>query len=279
MNSNFAKFPYIEEEISVIRESEVTAKKDYIVQEFPLTIFLNGEELVTLLCTPEKMDYLALGFLCSEGFVRDRSDIAGIRLIVDRGLVEVETAHSFSFGEKTFGRRTITTGCGRGTTFYSAWDSLRSAPVFSDLQVSPDDILVLMRNLQDRSTIFRDTGGVHSAALCAKDKILYFCEDVGRHNAIDKIVGQCLWEDITVAEKILLSSGRLSSEMLIKAAKLGIPILVSRSAPTSLCLEMAREVNITVVGFVRGQRMNVYTAPERIILAACGGAVGKIKKT
>ena len=123
-----------------------------------------------------------------------------------------------------------------------------------------------MKELQLRAELFRLTGGLHSAALCSAEKILYFCEDIGRHNAVDKLVGLCLKHEISLTDKVLVSSGRISSEILVKAAKLGIPILISRAAPTSLSIELAESLGITLIGFVRGRRCNIYTHQERVLV-------------
>lgn len=238
---------------------------DLVTVEAPVTIYLNGSELVTLLCTPEKLEQLALGFLRSEGLINDTGDIQSVRVREEEGLVEVELVSDSNLVEKLYGKRTITSGCGKGTVFFSALDSLRSKPLTGSLRVKADQLGCLMQSLQQKAQLYRATGGVHSAALADSDEIIFFCEDIGRHNAIDKIVGQCLQEGITTEDKIIVCSGRLSSEILLKAAKLKIQLLLSRAAPTSLCLELADNLNITLVGFARGSRLNVYTHRERII--------------
>ncbi|HSW35853.1 MAG TPA: formate dehydrogenase accessory sulfurtransferase FdhD, partial [Candidatus Limnocylindrales bacterium] len=244
----------VEKEVVVIRQDEREVKKDLVTLEAPLTIYLNGEELVTLLCTPEKMDRLALGFLRSEGLVATLEDIAAIRLQEDKGLIEVDLKSATGLAERIYGKRTITSGCGKGTVFFQALDSLRSQPLTSKLKLNAERVWDLMNSLQQRADLFKTTGGVHSAALADQARILFFCEDIGRHNALDKIIGECLLEGVTVEDKIIISSGRLSSEILLKAAKLQVPILISRAAPTSLSIELADALNITLVGFVRGRR-------------------------
>lgn len=255
-----------EKEVVMVRGDDADTVSDKVVREYPVTIYLNGGELVTLLCTPEKLDYLALGFMRSEGFIEGKADVKDIRADYEKGLVYMETREKKELAGKLYGRRTVTSGCGKGTTFFSAWDSLRSKPVTGDFKITCTQVLDLMRQMQERARVFRETGGVHSAALCDREKVLFFCEDIGRHNAIDKIVGESIWNESDLKDRILVSSGRLSSEMMLKAAKLEVPIVVSRSAPTTLGLEIAEKMSITVIGFVRGQRLNIYTSPERIIL-------------
>lgn len=239
--------------------------EDPVVREAPLTIYLNGREFVTLLCTPELMDMLAIGFLRSEGLIRDFSDVTSLRVDGEQGFVFVET-QSGGLAEELYGKRTITTGCGKGTVFFSVLDALKSEPVSADLTVTVAQIHRLMRALQEQAVLFQLTGGIHSAALCSAEGISYFCEDIGRHNAVDKILGLCLRDGATINEKILVTSGRISSEILVKAAKLGLPVLVSRAAPTTLSVDLAERLGITLVGFVRGQRLNIYSHAERVIL-------------
>lgn len=257
-----------ERKLKLWRDGKVVPAVDRVVSEAPLTIYLNGVELVTLLCTPEKMDRLALGFLRSEGFLNSMGEVTGVRLREEEGLVEVELKGESGLAEKIYGKRTISSGCGKGTVFFSALDSLRSKPVTGRLKLSAEQVLLLMGRLQERAVLFKATGGAHSAALAEPRDILLFCEDIGRHNAVDKIVGECLLQGIPLEDKLLISSGRLSSEILLKAAKLQIQVLISRAAPTALSVDLAESLNITLVGFVRGKRMNIYTHDWRIDTAA-----------
>ncbi len=253
-------------EVRIIRieNQRQVEQTDQVVIEAPVTIYLNGSELVTLLCTPEELDCLALGFLCSEGFIASNEDLLSIR-IREEGLVEVELKNLKTLEEKLHGKRTITSGCGKGTIFYNVLDSLRSNPLSGRMQVKADQVLALVGELQKKAILFKTTGGVHSAALTDSEKIICFFEDIGRHNAVDKIIGKCLLSGIPTEDKMLVSSGRLSSEILLKAAKLGIQVIISRAAPTSLCIELAEALNITLIGFARGRRMNLYSHPWRII--------------
>lgn len=236
---------------------------DPVIREVPLTIFLNGKELVTLLHTPEMSEELAIGFLRSEGLIRRFADVRSLRFEQEQGIVFVETAGN-ELAEKLYGKRTITSGCGKGTVFYHALDALKSNPVTSGMTIAARQILALMRQLQERAELYQQTGGIHSAALGNQEGLVYVCEDIGRHNAVDKLVGRCLKENIDLNDKVLLTSGRVSSEILIKAAKLGIPVLVSRSAPTALSVDLAQNLGITLIGFARGRRFNIYAHKQRI---------------
>ncbi len=252
-----------EKEILRLNKSGLSKEPDQIVSEVPLTIYLNEQEFVTLLCTPELTDMLAIGFLRSEGLITGIRDIKSLRVDVEQGFIFLETMGS-KMPEKLYGKRTITSGCGKGTIFFNVLDSLKNAPITSSLFIKPKQLQTLLYLLQEKALIFKTTGGAHSAAICSPDKMIYFCEDIGRHNAVDKLVGLCLKNNISTHDKILLTSGRVSSEILAKVAKLRIPILVSRAAPTTLSIELAQKLNITLVGFARGSRFNIYSSSERI---------------
>jgi len=254
----------IEIEIVRIKGEERKQEADRVVVEFPLTIFLNDQEFVTLLCSPSRMDCLAVGFLRAEGLVTGADDLESVKVDEEQGMVFVQTSTKTDLMEKLYGKRTITSGCGKGTVFFNVLDSLQSKPVESEVKISAGTLHSLMSDLQDNSVLYKSTGGVHIAAVADTQKLLFFHEDIGRHNAVDKILGECVLHDLPIDDKILLSSGRLTSEMVIKGAKLRFPFIVSRSAPTSLSVQLARELGITLVGFVRGRRLNIYSHHERI---------------
>ena len=238
---------------------------DTVVREFPLTIILNNQELVTLLCSPTHLDYLAVGFLSSEGLLKSKDEIKKITVDDQRGVVRVETeGESEQAGELMF-KRLITSGCGRGASFYSAADVVGQIKVESQTSISALEVFELVKGFQHRSQIFRTTGGVHSAALCDTKSILLFSEDIGRHNAIDKIFGECVLKDIPADGRIIVTSGRVSSEILLKAAKKNIPLLISKSAPTDMGVKLANDLGVTLIGFVRGKRMNVYANDWRVV--------------
>lgn len=242
-----------------IKGSEASKEEDIVVSEYPFTIFVNGEEFITLLCSPKSLKYLTIGFLNSEGFINSISDIKDIKIDEEKGISYVVINSENSLVEKLYGKRTITSGCGKGTLFYNVLDSFKSKKIKNKIPITVDEIKALVKNFSRTSELFLSTGGVHSCALCSKTDILIFDEDIGRHNALDKVLGRALVEDIPLTDKILLVSGRISSEMLIKTAKREIPILVSRAAPTSLAVELANELNITLIGFARGEKMNIYS--------------------
>jgi FdhD protein len=254
------------ERVSILRvtESEKGRADDVVVREFPLTIILNNQELVTLLCTPVFLDYLAIGFLASEGLIKSKDEIKKMTVDERRGVVRVETNEEKKQADELVFRRLITSGCGRGASFYSAADIIRQEKVESKTSISAIEVFELVRKFQRRSQIFRTTGGVHSAALCDTKNILIFHEDIGRHNAIDKIFGECILKNISAEGHVIITSGRVSSEILLKVAKGNIPLLISKSAPTDMSVKLAGDLGITLICFVRGKRMNVYANDWRV---------------
>jgi FdhD protein len=221
--------------------------------------------LVTLLCSPANLNYLSIGFLLSEGLLNSKYDIKTITVDGQRGIAHVETVTDLVGQEEQVFKRIITPGCGRGAAFYSAADATGMKAVNSGLRVTGAEILELMIQFQQRSETYKSTGGVHNAALCDNKKVIVFSEDIGRHNAIDKIFGQCLWERISTSNQLILTSGRVSSEIVIKIARNNVPVLASKSAPTSTAIKLADSLGITLIGFVRGTRMNVYSHNQRIV--------------
>jgi len=238
--------------------------EDVVAREFLFTIILNNQELVTLLCTPKDLKYLAVGFLSSEGLIGNKEEIKKIILDDRRGVVRVETEDDKEIGADLLFKRLITSGCGRGAAFFSAADAANQAKVESQMKISAREVFALAKEFQHRSQVYRATGGVHSAALCDPKGILIFSEDIGRHNAIDKIFGECILKDIPTGDRIVITSGRVSSEVLLKTTKRNIPIVISKSAPTDLAVDLAVDLGITLIGFARGRRMNVYADGWRV---------------
>lgn len=246
-------------EIIQIRDGDARRMRDVIATEVPLTVFLNDKEVATLLTSDMEFKPLAVGFLFAEGFLQNKDDLSGLFESTERKIVRVYTQE----GRKPeTGGGMITSGCGRGRS-YASYNletlSLEQQP--DAFQVSTEAILGLMHALQ----LFRKTGGMHTCALAEPDRMVLFKEDIGRHNAVDRILGTCFLEGIPLENKIILTSGRASSEIVFKAARGRIPILVSRSAATDLAIRIAEQAGITLVGYARGRRMNIYAHPERIV--------------
>lgn len=238
--------------------------KGDLIREMPLTLFVNGNELVTILCTPSKLNCLVVGFLHLEGVISSLDEIALMRVCEEENLADVR----LSRGEVPLPtRRTLTSGCGGGVALESDWDKLPE--VLSSLSVDSGQVQTSIRKLLEAGEVYRRSGGVHTAALADASGLLVVAEDVGRHNTIDKIHGECLLTGIDSGRGMLLTTGRVSSEMLAKAAKMAVPVVVSRSAPTDRAVQIAQDKGITLIGYARGTRMSVYTHEWRV--ADCTG--------
>lgn len=246
----------------------MTKEKDQIAIEFPLTIVLNGEEFATMVCTPTELPDLVTGFLASEGVIRFVEDIESMSVNEQQGFVYVEVRNKQPVSKASYSKRFIGSCCGKSRQFYFQNDVKTAKTVMSRMHLSIDQSLNLMKLLQQQSSDFQNTGGVHNAALCSSEEIIFSCTDIGRHNTLDKIYGYCLTKRLPLRGKVIVFSGRISSEVLLKTAKIGVGILLSKSAPTDLALKLAEDLGITSVGFIRGNKMNIYTHPERIVEAA-----------
>jgi FdhD protein len=258
-------------EILRITGSKTENLRDILVKERPVTIFLDDIELANLMCSPKDLDCLAVGFLFAEGLIKSKKDIKKITADEKDGVVWVELRKAKKSPADLVTRRFITTGCGKGLTFVDATEDGRRLWNKSRFRVRVDCLPQLMKELHRKSRLYRLTGGVHSAAICSTRGILVFNEDIGRHSAIDKVVGECVLRGIKTNDRIMVTSGRISSEILVKAARCRTPIIVSKSAPTDLAVRLAGNFGITIVGFARGSRMNIYSNPWRITTGAKDG--------
>lgn len=244
---------------------EWTAENDPVAAEYPLTLFVNDTEFATIVCSPDDLTEMIVGFLASEGVIGTYRDIEEMSVDEDRGFSYVTLGRTSALDPGTFSRRRIGSCCGKSRqSFYFHTDAQTAHPVDSGLRLHASRCYELMRRLHEVSDIHRQTGGVHGAALCGESGIESHFSDIGRHNALDKLYGHCLIHGRSAAGKVIVFSGRLSSEVVLKAVKIGSPILLSKSAPTDLGLQLANELGLTAVGFLRGGGMNVYTHPERI---------------
>lgn len=231
-----------------------------IIAEALITIYVNGVELATIMATPQEQDLLALGFMVNEGLIKGLSEIEILYIGKAGCCVDVWLDRPFDPPERVI----ITSGCGGGVTFEDP--SLGIEPLRSSLRIDPDLLHQSFRKLQPPNSLYARSRGVHAAGLLdpGTGELIVVLEDVGRHNTIDKLTGCCLLHGIETRGKVLLVTGRTSSEMLRKAAVMGCPIVASHTSPTSLSVEMARAWNITLVGYVRTGGMRVYSHPERM---------------
>lgn len=232
------------ENLSILRVTEQGRGRheDVVVKELPLTIVFNEQELTTLTCSPTNLNYLAVGFLLAEGLIAGKEAIKEIAVDERKGVVRIEAEEASRSADEPSSKQRVE----------------------SDIEISANEALALIDEFIQRSEVFKATGGVHSAALCDKKKILVFSEDISRHNAIDKVFGHCILQAIPTVERLIITSGRLSSEIVLKVAKRNVPLLISKAAPTDLGVRLASELGITLIGFARGKRMNVYANEWRV---------------
>lgn len=242
----------------------LSADEETIATEFPLTVVVNGDEFATMVCTPTNMRELIIGFLASEGIIRVFSEINSIQIDEERGFAYIEVDKSLEKYDHDHSKRFIGSCCGKSRQFYFKSDVQTAKTVVSNLTIRPDQCIDLMNQLQAQSEHFQATGGVHNAALCSLNEMLIIQTDIGRHNALDKIYGHIIEQQIPLADKLIVFSGRISSEVLLKISKIGIGIIISKSAPTNLALNLANDLGITAIGFARRNKMNIYTHPHRV---------------
>lgn len=228
----------------------------YVPGEMEFTIYVNGQELATILCTPTKLNCLVLGFLYTEGIISDMGDVASMRVCEEESLADVMLSNP-EYKLPTL--RRLASGCGGGAVFQT-----QGQRVDSDLVVTPTKVLSLMKQLQEQMELYRLSGGVHTSALSDTENLLVVAEDIGRHNTFDKIQGECLLRGLSTRDSLLLSTGRVSSEMVIKAAKMQASVVVSRHSPTGSAISLAHELGIALIGYARGSRLSVYSHPERL---------------
>jgi FdhD protein len=231
-----------------------------IVEEALVCISVNGEELATFMCTPADLDKLALGFLYNEGIIQEIDDVRQLHISKATTCVDV-WLRDVAFERPS--RAIITSGCGGGVTFDDL--SGKHEPLQSDLIADPLQLAELMKQMLLDASSYKKARGIHTAALADRDRLLLQVEDVGRHNCLDKLCGAALQAGIITKDHILLSSGRISSEMINKARRLGTPIVCSRTSPTSLSVALAEVWNMTIVAYVRQKRMRIYTLPQRVL--------------
>ena len=231
-----------------------------VVQEGPLSVYVNGQELVTLLCTPSKLEALVVGFLAFEGIIRGLEDIQSLTILEEDGYADVRLTSDFVPPR----RRIHTSGCGGGITF--SLETHGSAAMEDNSTVDPRSLFPLIRELYVEAQSYRESRGIHAAALADGEKLVIVTEDVGRHNAIDKICGEAMLRGIPTTGKVLLATGRISSEMLRKGAHMGTPIVVSRTSATTMSIDLAKRLGLTLIGYVRGDSFYVYSHPERLVL-------------
>ncbi|MEK9976678.1 MAG: formate dehydrogenase accessory sulfurtransferase FdhD [Gammaproteobacteria bacterium] len=235
-----------------------------ITGELPLTIYVDKKEIVTLMTLGHYPEALVVGYLRNQGIIEDISQLKSVHVDWSVNAAAVKTnSLDLSKVSNKLKHRVVTSGCGQGTTFGGIMDELKSNKV-NDFMIKQSTIYHLLKLLHDKNEIYRKSGAVHGCALCDNDKILDFVEDVGRHNAVDAIAGHMWLNDISGNDKLFYTTGRLTSEMVIKVAQMNIPTLLSRSGITEMGLSVARETNVTLLGRAKGKHFLVYNGKDKI---------------
>lgn len=234
-----------------------------VVEERPLTIYLNSQEIVTAMTIGDYPEYLALGFLRNQGMLRDDDEVTGVDFDEEIETVVVRTTRQTSYEEKVK-KKTRTSGCAVGTVFGDMMEGLEGLTL-PETQVRSSWLYALAKEINTTPSLYLEAGAIHGTVLCQGDRPLVYMEDVGRHNAVDKISGYMFQHQVDAADKILYTTGRLTSEMVIKTALMGIPVLASRSGFTAWGVEIAQQVGLTLIGRMRGQRFVCLSGNERLV--------------
>ncbi|HPD56860.1 MAG TPA: formate dehydrogenase accessory sulfurtransferase FdhD [Smithellaceae bacterium] len=242
-------------------KSSLIATQAKIIEEIALKIYLHGRLVANIACAGNHLDELALGFLRAERIIHKREQVSGINVDEINHSVCVELKNGGEFSGASF--QNIASSGARG---HAHLDALTPLPDATDLQINSGTILRLMEELLEGSEIHNETHGTHCSALARGDKIFVLREDIGRHNTIDMLGGYCLWQDISPADALILTTGRISSEIVYKIWNLRVPVIVSHSAPTTKAVELVKKANITLIGYVRGEKMNIYSQERRVII-------------
>jgi len=245
-------------------DHEGRAVETAVVMERPLTLFLNGREIVTMMTIGDHPDYLAVGYLLNQNMLRTEDRIISIDYDDELETVVVRTDRETDFEDK-LKKKTLTSGCAQGTVFGDLMEK------FEEVRLDPDAVLrtswlyALTRKINTAPSLYLAAGAIHGCVLCEEDRPLLYMEDVGRHNAIDKIAGYMHLNDISPTGKIFYTTGRLTSEMVIKTVQMGIPILISRSGFTAWGVDLARQAGLTLIGRAKGKRFVALAGSERIV--------------
>ncbi len=231
------------------------------IVETPVSLTVNSDVWVSFMCTPVHLEAMAVGFLFNEGVIDSIDEVSDVRLCEHGDNVDVWLTHEADKPTKW----TRTSGCSGGMTAVDSIARPRAAAAPNGFLLPASQIGHLVEMLFDSQELYRETGGVHTSALTDGERIILSAEDIGRHNTLDKIAGMCLMQNVWPERRILITTGRISSEMLQKAVRLGVSILVSRTSPSSLSIELAEKWGVTLIGYARRNRFNLYAHPERIL--------------
>jgi FdhD protein len=236
-----------------VKQGRAEEVKGEVVREQPLTLYVNGQRFLSLLCSPFKLDALVIGYLWNEKVIGGLEEVASVQVSEVDGRADVTLTHPVTLPTE----RILTSGCGGGITFRI--DPRLFSPLRSALRITPAQLSARLKELFAAAVQYHASRGIHGAALTDGERLLVVAEDVGRHNAVDKVKGEALLRGIPTADRILLSTGRVSSEMLLKASRMAVPLVASRTSPTEMAVALAEQLGITVVGYLRPDSLNVYT--------------------
>lgn len=245
----------IEKQVSIIRyiNNEAIETTDSILSEYILSIYIENHLMVKLICIPKDLEELVTGYLYSEGIIESLKEVKAVKIDIEKGIADVELEV-----EKTSGKSFLTTDSGDFTEIPYQFINPNKEKKLLSIEWDPKVLLKNANLLLDKSELFKKTGNVHSVILCQDDKVLYFSEDIGRYNAFDKTLGKALMGKIDLSKTCIYTSGRIPSSIALKTIHAGIPIIVSRSAPTDTTIKIAKKHNLTVIGFAKGESMNLY---------------------
>jgi FdhD protein len=249
----------------------------HVVVERPLTLFLNRQEIVTMMTICDYPDYLAVGYLVNQNMLDPRERITSIDYEEDIETVVVRTERETDFEDK-LRKKTLTSGCAQGTVFGDLMEKFEDIHLPADAEIRTSWLYTLTKKINTAPSLYLQAGAIHGCVLCEEDRPLIYMEDVGRHNAIDKIAGYMALHDIGPEGKSFYTTGRLTSEMVIKTVQMGIPVLISRSGFTAWGVELARQANLTLIGRARGKRFVALAGQDRIVYDADPDAIGEEPK-
>lgn len=226
-----------------------------------ITLYVNGQPLVSTMCTPTQLEDLAVGFLFNERLIETLNDVAVVEVCGGGRCVDMWLEHDIEVPQL----RIITSGCSGGTTFENAVTAHHR--VKSERRITPHQATQFMEELSHQASLYHRSGGIHTAGLADEEQLVCVAEDIGRHNALDKVAGMCLRQGRCTEDSVLLTSGRVSSEMLQKAARMGVPIVISRTSPTSLSVQLAQAWGITLIGYARRRSFRIYAGEHRVVVS------------
>jgi len=247
-----------------VRDEYNEIKSFPITGELPLTIYVNKKEIVTLMTLGHYPESLVIGYLRNQGFISSLGDLESVHVDWDTNSAAVKTNSILDDFENQLTHKVVTSGCGQGTTFGGVWDDLKNKNLKAK-RIKQSIIYKVLKLLHEKNEIYRQSGAVHGCAICDENNIIDFIEDVGRHNAVDAIAGNMWLNNIESDNKIFYTTGRLTSEMVIKVAQMNIPYLISRSGITEMGLNVAKETGVTLIGRAKGRHFLVYNGHQNII--------------